>query len=640
MMKKFFLCCIAVLFQFICFGVEKQEIFLPQGTPLFETTDVSGPPSSFISKDTLVKVQETGISNFKMGALNKNARILKIVSPETGKTYWTFDDVRIQVDPETKKVTFDFLPYLLPMLCGIFCIILALLLLTLYFRGKGGKFQEYLPFGIILSIQYGIILYLVGTTANIMMIVIDDFQYYSIARKILHLDFSGPWQYTIGLPLFYAPIVWLFNAESYADIRVPLYVFNSMLAMPLLLCMAYLTVKKLSSSRNALWMILIWFVMILFYHHRYYYIGSDTALETYLMKSFPRLPALTFSYSYFELLVLLGYNAVSDTLSCGLLFSCMAASLYMKPTERNLALFSALYALSCLVRINNILFVPLLAFSLYLRYAGRLRNFRQWVRFLLIGAISFCLIFSLQLVINTVQFGNPWTLPYVLHPHQNITKGFLFEMLPFGIRFLGINNFAYLAVGTLSLFFISDRKNRVIVSLWTLPLTFFFFGYPGIYNNSTRFILPVFSGFVAAMVLADVWRSPLSGKVRCAAVLLAGVFLTAPATTKQMEDYLPWDWAAYGMTSGTAAWIQIAVIVLSIAILASFLWDLWKVQEIAERQRIVRIMLFLTAFLVFFHWGNPYAIALLMLCAFLRACYDAVILIRERIRTAQAECAL
>ena len=118
--------------------------------------------------------------------------------------------------------------------------------------------------------------------------------------------------------------------------------------MPLLLCMAYLVIKKISSARSALLVILIWFVMILLYHHRYYYIGSEMALDSYLMKSFPRLPSLTFSYSYFELLVLLGYNAVSDTLSCALVFSCIAASLYLKASYRNLALFSALFAcMSC-----------------------------------------------------------------------------------------------------------------------------------------------------------------------------------------------------------------------------------------------------------------------------------------------------
>ncbi len=638
-MLKHILPGIAILFPILfCFGTEQVEIFLPEGTPLFHSTEISGPPDAFVQQDTLAAIKETAVSSFQIGALNKNTRISRVALPGTGKTCWTFSDIRLQVDPVTKKVSFEFLPYILPMTAGTICIAAALLLLFLFLRGKGKQFQAYMPCGVIVLLQYGIILYLAGATANIMMVAIDDLYYYRIADDLLHLDFSGPWMYTIGLPLFYLPFIWLLHAESFWDLRIPFYVFNSLLVMPVLLCMAYQAIKKISSARSALFVILLWFVMILLYHHRYYYAGSDTALDSYLMKSFPRLPSLTFSYSYFELLVLLGYNAVSDTLSCALVFSCIAASLSMKPTQRNLILFSALYGLSCLVRINNILFAPLLAFCLYLCYAEKLMNLKQWGRFLLTGAIPFCLVFSCQLIVNAHQFGNPLTFPYSLHSYQNITRGFLFEMLPFGIRFLGINNFAYFVIGSLSLLFIKDRKTRVILSLWTLPLVFFFFGYPVVFSNGTRFILPAFAGFVAATVLADIWQRTLSEKIRCAAVLLAGVFLTAPAATEKMEQYLPWDWASCGMTPQTAAWIQVAVIAVSIIILLSFLVDFRRANEMFERRRILSVMLYLALFLLFFHWGNPYAVAVLMLCAFLRACYDAVILIREKIRTVPAEC--
>ncbi len=637
-MLKHILSCAAILFPILlCFGTENVEIFLPQGSPLFHTTKISGPPDAFVPQDTLAAVHETSTGNFKLGALDKDTRILKITYPGSARAYWTFSDIRLQVDPDTKKVSFEFLPYAIPMAAGILCIALAIGTLFLCIRGKGNRFQDYLPFGFIVLLQYGILLYLIGITANIMLFAYDEVYYHAIAKDIAHMDFTGPWRYTIGLPVLYLPIV-MFCGDSFHAARLPLTVFNAFFAMPLLLCMAYQAIRKISSARAALWMILLWIVMILFYHHRYYYIGDHTALETYMMKSFPRLPALSFSYSYLELLVLLGYNAVSDTMSCTLVFCCIAASLCMKPTTRNLALFSALYALTCLVRINNVIFIPLLAFSLYLRYAENLRNPRQWIRFLLTGAIPFLLVFSVQLAINAIQLGSPFTLPYVLHQKPDMMKGFTMKTLPFGIRFLGINNFAYFVIGTLSLFFIADRKSRVILSLWTLPLTIFFFGYPEVFNNGTRFILPVYAGFVAAVVLADIWKGVFSEKIRCAAVLLAGVFLTAPAGTERMEQYLPWDWGSCGMTPHTAFRIQIAVIAVSIIILLSFLVDFRRANERFERRRILSVMLYLALFLLFFHWGNPYAVAVLMLCAFLRACYDAVILIREKIRTVPAEC--
>ena len=630
------------LFFFSCLfliGAEDTEIFFPKGTPLYRNADPSGVPEAILTRDTLAVVLETAAGNLRMGAMDKNVRMLKVAVPGASKTYWTLDGIQLLSDSETGKASFRFLPYLLPMSAGICCLAAAFFLFFLSFRSGKEFFRQWAPYVGIVLLQYGVILYLVGATANIMPTPFDDLHYYKVAEDIAQMNFFGPWRYTIGLPLFYLPFIRLCSAVSFADIRIPVYVFNSMVVMPVLLCMAYLAVKKISSARSALFVILLWFVMIFFYHHRYFYFGGDTVLDSYLMKSFPCLPSLHFSYSYFELLILLGYNAASDTLSCALVFSCIAATLSMKPTMWNLALFAALYALSCLVRINNILFVPLLAFSLYLRYADNLRNLRQWIRFLLVGAVPFCLVFSSQLIVNTIQFGNLLTFPYSLHSYQNITRGFLFEMLPFGIRFLGINNFAYFAIGSLSLFFIRDRKNRVFFTFWTLPLVFFFFGYPVVFSNATRFILPTFVGFIAAFVFADIWRGTLSEKIRCGAVFLAGVFLTAPASTEKMEQYMPWEWYLSGMRISTGKWIAAAVILISIGIICSFLRD-WKLaHDLEERKAVGRKMIFLVLFLVFFHWGNPYAVAALMLCAFLRACYDAVILIREKLRTVPAECA-
>ena len=629
MLKKLLLGAVILFPVLLCSGTEQTEIFLPRGTPLYQSKAVGNSPSAFVARDTSAVIQDEAEGYLQMGPLDKNVRLLKVFFPDTRTSYWTFDELLLQPNPETGKDSFKFLPYLLPMNAGICCIAAAFLLFFLYFRKEKILFQKYLPFGIILLLQYGIVLYLTGATANIMPTPFDDRFYYKIAEDIAGMNFSGPWKYTIGLPLFYLPFIWIFRAASITDIRIPFYIFNSLLVMPVLLCMAYLAIKKMSSDRSALLVIALWFVMILFYHHRYFFFSNDTTLDSYLMKSFPCLPSLCFSFSYSELLVFLGYNALSDTISCALIFSCIAAALWMKPTEWNLVLFSALYALSCLVRINNVFFVPLLAFSLYLRYADNLRTWRQWVRFLLTGAVPFCLIFSMQLIVNTLQFGSPFIFPYVLHPHQYITRGFVSQMLPFGIRFLGINNFAYFAIGTLSFFFIANRKNRVILSLWTLPLIFFFFGYPVIFNNGTRFILPVYAGFVAALVLADIWKGTLSEKIRCAAVLLAGVFLTAPAATEKMEQYMPWNWYLAGMSFSTARWIAAGVILVSIAVICSFFRDLRLAQDPEGRKSVRRKMIFLAAFMILFHWGNPYAVAVLMLCAFLRTCYDAVILIRD-----------
>ena len=187
------------------------------------------------------------------------------------------------------------------MLAGVLGLAAALVLLLIYFRTPDLRFRSWLPILSIVLIQYGLVLYIAGKTGNIMHIPSDGICYYNISRQLARLDFSAKWNYTIGLPLFYLPFVWFSGGADFPSVHVPLVLFNALLSMPLLLCMAYLILRKLASEKTALWTLLLWFVMILFYHYRYYHSGPETALDTYVMKSLPVLPTLSFSFSLYEL---------------------------------------------------------------------------------------------------------------------------------------------------------------------------------------------------------------------------------------------------------------------------------------------------------------------------------------------------
>jgi len=621
---------LALLMMFAVLAASEQEdYFLAAGTPLFRTENFTAKPDRLSQQDVLVKVRKTSRTVFRVGAMLKYARTVQVALPDGD--YWTLMDINVVIDPSTRRASFYFLPYLPVMLAGVLGLAAAMVLLVTYYRTPELRFRSWLPLLSILLIQYGLVLYIAGKTGNIMLSPIDDISYYNIARQLSKLDFSGKWNYTIGLPLFYIPFAWFSGGADFPAVHLPLVLFNSLLVMPLLLSMAYLVLRKLASEKTALWTLLLWFVMILFYHYRYYHSGPDTALDTYIMKSLPVMPTLSFSFSMYELFVFLGYNAVSDTLGCALVFSCLAFVLYMKKSLSRVALFAALFGLACLVRMNNILFAPLLAFVLYLRMAENLRSCRDWSRFLAAGAIPFLLVVGCQLAVNRIQLGSIWTTPYSLHSYENVSKGFLFSMLPFGIPFLGITNHAYLVVGGLSLFFVRDRRNRVLLTLWTVPLVLFFYGYPVIFTNATRFLLPAFSGFIAALLMTGFFTRPDSSSMRIGAVLLGGIFLTAPAGSPRLARMLPWNWDQFGMSPSAADAIQVLVILVSVVIWGSFLWNWHQAAEPERKRELLRILVFLTAFVILFHAAEPYLTALMLTAALIRAGYDGVLEIRQRI---------
>ena len=59
-------------------------------------------------------------------------------------------------------------------------------------------------------------------------------------------------------------------------------------------------------------------------------------------------------------------------------------------------------------------------------------------------------------------------------------------------------------------------------------------------------------------------------------------------------------------------------------------YDLLKSKEYSERRQFFKVILFLSGFLLLFYWANPYAIAVLMFCALLRAIYDIITIIVQQ----------
>lgn len=617
-----------LLFLFLVFSVRAADsILLQQGTPVFREADMKQKPLLIVEKPTPCDVLQKKTVLYEKTPLMKRVPFVQFTIPGQGN-FWAAPNVFLQVDPETRRYSYEFEKNPLLMFFGALCILGALLGTVYCFRKKC---SDPIAIAAITLFCWGVLLYLIGASGNVLSRPVDEFSYFAVAKGLSSLNFSGQWLYTVGLPLFYLPFLLCLGASGLYDILDPFLIFSGFFLMPSACITGYLAFRKLSGSKRAFSAILLCLACFLIYRHSYILKDSGTFVKECLVKSYPAFPSAEISFPLFELYTLFGYNALSDTLSLALILGGIAFLLYRGNSLGSLAWFSALYGLACLVRINNILYAPLMLLLLYFRDADLLHGFRAWGRRLLTGAITFLAVFSIQFAVNQIQFGGILRFPYALHGNQ-AGAGFLFSMVPHGIAFLCTANHVWFVLGTLALFLISERKTRTILAFWIFPVVFFFFGYPVVFNNATRFILPVYFALAAAVALCDIWKEHRSVRFRILAILLPAILFTAPAGSPEITRLHPWRWDLSGMTNETARNLQIGILILSFLILLSFLWD-WK-KNTMEKQMLRQVILFLAGFLILFYWANPFATALVMLCAMFRALYDAGILIR----TARAEC--
>ncbi len=557
----------------------------------------------------------------------------KVFVPNMGE-FWTFPSIESVYKKNLKKYSFRFARIKPMLFSGLFLLFAGGLSALTYFLKRPFRFRNWLLPLSIVFFQCGICLCAIGYSGGVFIKPTDEMWYFKIGRQFLSLDFSAPFRYTIGHPLiFYTPIVLFSGASSYVETGSWAMVLNCFLVVPVCLLLAFQLLKKLFHSETLpFYSLLLWFGFILFYHPRFF-TGRLNVPETYVQKAVADLPVFGLNLSLYDLYIIFGWHGFSDQLGMLFLFLTLFCALLLKVSTRNLIMVSILFATTCLIRINSIFYAPLLGFILYLNYADLLKVPAARLRLVFYGVFAFLAVFSLQLVVNFHQFGSPFTMPYVLHTENDSVKGFVLKLVPYGLHFLSASNHAIFVLGTLSLFFIPDRKSRAVLALWIYPVLFFFTGYPVVYNNYSRFILPVYPAFMAAIFLNGIWKQRLSAVLRSLGILLAGVLLTAPGDAPAIRRYLPWGLEWQGVRPETMDAVRWAVIAISVVVLATFVKDILRAREAGVSLReSLRVPLFLGLFLIVFYAGNYWITGVAMLCAFLYGLYDAIVLCVEALR--------
>jgi len=554
--------------------------------------------------------------------LARYSTFYKIVTPNK-KTYWVCPEMRIFKNAEGKS-RINFLPQKLLWRSWllVFSVLMLLVPCAVYpylhkkrpeILAKFSSVKDWCNVAIILGTCCLSLVLILIYSDNIITSASDDPGYFKSALDILNLDFAGPWSYTIGLGLWYMPfIIWL-NATTFYEIALPFANFCGFIVMPATMILIYFIIKKISSSRTKALTTVLLFALFPFFYH---YIQGWNA---YYFKSFFALPSDFFDNRFYNTILIRAYNCMSDAPSNFLLMlSCMLI-LYLPPKMKFVVLISIIYSFACLVRINNILFAPLIAWLFWTRFTEKDVNLKYLIQAGAVATATFMMVFLPQLIINHLQFGYFSIFPYVLHKN-NAAQGFSWTMLNTGIKFMGGANFAIWATGLSGMLFINDRKLRNSLVLLGIPVIIFFFGYPVIVADARRFILTSFGAMFAAIVCVEIWQQ-MSLKQRIASfiIIITGLLFATP-TEYGATNYLPFDLQHYNWG---AKFIFIMTILTPLATIL-LAWYL-------RHQK--RAMFFIICFGILYYVGSVYLLAIVMPVILAWTLYDCFSDIWKKIRT-------
>ncbi len=296
----------------------------------------------------------------------------------------------------------------------LFAAALAVISGVMFFKKikpESSKFSVLLASAAAITRQLVLIL-VINHFGNAVTCAADENGYFQIAMDICRGNFSGPWTFTIGLPLYYIPFIKLAGAENFYDIALMLDYFSGFIVAPVAIRGGFYLMRKLKISPLAAFTAsMIWAIWPFVYYY-----GEDW--NNLVFQAFFNLPGGVNRWRYYLSLISSGFNSMSDTPSM-LTVIIAAAVIAASPAEKRFAAAAAaIFGFACLIRINNIFFAPALCLLAYWKYADQYEGKKCFVPMFSaagVAAAVFLAIFSLQLAVNLHQFGNPFTFGYVLH---------------------------------------------------------------------------------------------------------------------------------------------------------------------------------------------------------------------------------
>ena len=351
----------------------------------------------------------------------------------------------------------------------------------------------------------------------------DENEYFRITDSLINWDFHKPFAYTLGYPLFCLPFVASFGMSNTLVLSQVIAAFSSMVMMPVNIVLAFFLLRNVCSSEwkafgaIALWQLLpkIFIMVELPYQGA---ILSPLGLyhSDYIFQAYQ--------------FCLNGMNSLSEWVSSGLLLTTGLIAINRSGAGWRYSLAGGVLGLACLVRLNNIFWLPLIVYLFWCTDQARLIQWRYLVKATVLAGVMFGLVFIWQLIVNRLQFCHFLTFPYILHS-EKIHAGFQFENL------MGVSkyHFSILAVPlcwTLAaLAVMREARMRNLLILWIFPMLLFFCGFV-VTGQHYRFFMPLFYGMTGAVVAVEFWPQ-INWRQRILLVLLLLVMVMPK---------LPWEW--------------------------------------------------------------------------------------------------
>jgi hypothetical protein len=468
----------------------------------------------------------------------------------------------------------------------------------LWVPGEGTRSDWLLAAAVIVLLRVALLLLVVGWTGQQLIHPTDEHGYFTIAHDLLGRGGGSTWNYTLGLGLYYLPLVWLTGADGYYGVLWPLCWLTGLVAGPLLLVQVLWLLRRLSGSLRLAAAVALALAVLPFCYLPYELAGQYKSIFTW-----PNLHPAHFTAVY--IFTATGFNGLSDTPSAVLVLGCLILATWLRPGWRYVVVIGALYGLTCLVRINHCFFAPLLAYLMWRRLAPRYRSPLQAAGYGLAAAGAALAVFAPQFVVNHLQQGHWLRFPYVRHQNR-AAEGFALDIIPEGLRYLVHGNLLYAVGAAVALWFIADRHRRTVLVLWVAPLWLFFAGYPVVTASPLRWLLATYGALLGALALADPWRElPRRRAWALAAVLAADVLLHSPI--HPLLEPRQWGWPA-----GLVGALQLGLPWLAAGAAAWCCGRRW------------RPLAFALTFLLLWHTAAAWAVGLSLAALTLRALVDAV----------------
>lgn len=465
---------------------------------------------------------------------------------------------------------------------------------------------------ILILLRHVMLLALLICGNDIVCSASDDPGYFLVAKDLLSGKIDGPWSYPIGHGvLFFIPAIILTGAEEFYDLSVQFAYFSGFVLAPLTLVMGFQLLRKIGfGARYAFAAVLLLTLMPFFMAWEP---SWEQKIFTSAIVTFPPSSA----FGYYNSLIGSGFNAMSDTPSNFMLVGTLLLIMTLPPKLFSTAIASALLALCCMTRLNNVLFLPAAGYMLFNCNRQRLSDLRYLVLSVVVGAGVFFLVFLPQFLINWHQFGSPLTFSYVLHGAglQQLERpdaGFTFHTLLqwVHLRFLANSNFVVWVGAISGMLIMKNRFQRNLLVLWAIPVLIFFAGYSHTFCDAVRFVISSYLPLLAAFACCDVWRE-LARRER----LLLGGFLAVSVIFS--TPFMIWE--AY-LTPLSLKSPQLQIFFMLFLPLAGALLIWWMLKK---KQR--RAAIFLTVFLILYGLGNAFALGLLMLLILCRSLYSVIL---------------